>query len=249
MSISFTRTSAPTVAFACSRSAFWNSGVSSFGRGGRRSPGREGDEQDEGRDAERILFMRALLTASRRRRASARRAGPAAPRCGVRPSRPTRRTQAVLTPELGAERLEDAARAHHGRDDSKRPPVDCARPERMRSWSPAPTIVRFAASRGTASPDERARAAGLRPRGTSRRGRARRLAHLRHHVAGRQRWCGRPRRRTPRRAPADVPTRDRANRRRPPACRGARSAPEPKPWATLFSTSGRSPFSSPIFRA
>jgi hypothetical protein len=47
--------------------------------------------------------------------------------------------------------------------DSKRPPVDWARPERLRSWSLAPTIVRFAVSRGTSSPEREP--AALQPRG------------------------------------------------------------------------------------
>ena len=62
----------------------------------------------------------------------------------------------------------------------------CARPERMRSWSLAPTIVRFAASRGTSSPMREPAPPRLALAVHHAEDARARLAHLRHHVAGRE---------------------------------------------------------------
>ncbi len=119
----------------------------------------------------------------------------------------------------------------------------------MRSWSAGPDDREVGGVARGVEAHEGRRRRPLRPRGTSRRGRGPpALAHLRGHVARRRGWCGRPRRRTPRRGRAAgrfAPERHAASTR---ASRSAFGPSSPKPWATLFSTSGRSPFRSPIFR-
>ena len=205
---------------------------------------RDEDEGHPGRAG--ALFMPALLTASRRRRASGRRSGRAARRRWRGPFASRRGVaEAVLAPELGAERLEDAARRRARSGPTRSRPAG-----RLREAGEDALVVACPDDREVrgvprhVEPHERAGAAALAL--AVHHAEDARAPPLRTCDGSRRRargWCGRPRPRTRRRAPAAARTRgpsDSAASTR--VSRSAFGPSKPKPWATFFSTSGRSPF-------